>query len=375
MLKIVYSADYLKYDFGPGHPFTPDRWEAVVELLEQMDLAADWIKPDPATESDVLAIHERAFVEAIKAASVGRAVPYPLYFGLETGDVPVFPGMHEATCALCGGSQLAGRLVAEGVSKRVLQLGGGLHHAMPGRASGFCVYNDPAFTIEALRARGLRVAYVDIDVHHGDGVQAIYYNDPDVLTLSLHESGRFLFPGTGEINELGNGRAIGTSVNVPLSPGTQDASYLESFEEVVPRVLRHFDPDVLVIQSGADAHYLDPLAHLSLTTHAYETLFRRLIVLSEEITEGRMVVALGGGYAFDSTTRVWALLAHCLADAELPERLPAEWMDRWGFRRESISPDLHDRRRSVSSEGRDSSVVQANQQTVGSLLEALEELE
>ncbi len=367
-LPVVYHDDYLTYDFGSGHPFTPDRWQALQQLLVRAGLPIDWISPEPASEEVLSRVHSREFIDAVKAASGGFGPLYPGQFGLETGDVPVFRGMHEASSIVAGGSLRAGQLVASGRAKCSLQLGGGLHHAMRGRASGFCVYNDLAVLIRGLRDQDLRIAYVDIDVHHGDGVQTIFYDDADVLTVSLHESGRYLFPGTGFVEELGRGAAKGTSINVPLFPGTRDAGYLEIFDSVVPEVVSAFQPDILVVQSGADAHRIDPLANLSLTTNAYDAVFDRLIQLAQEETGGRIVVTLGGGYAFDSTLRIWSILAHKLAGEQPPEQLPADWVSRW--RTHLGSPDWtawHDETSGDSADERDAAVADKNRETVRAL--------
>jgi acetoin utilization protein AcuC len=372
MLTVIYSSEYLKYDFGRGHPFTPVRWEALADLLDASDLAVDWIKPDSASDSTVLEVHERLFVDTVKLASEGQSHHVWGRFGLGTTDVPVFPRMHDASCAVCGGSVAAAANVLDRVSGPVLQLGGGLHHAMPERAAGFCVYNDVAILIRKLRRDGLRVAYVDVDVHHGDGVQAIFYDDPEVLTVSLHESGRYLFPGTGWIDELGPETARGTSINVPLHPGTGDDSYLESFDAVVPNVVRGFSPDVLVVEVGADAHFADPLAHLSLTSHCFERIFGRLIDLADEVTGGRMAVTLGGGYAFESTIRVWSILAHCLARTAMPASLPSSWIDRWESRVEAPVPvRVHDPIPSPGPAGLESLAAEANRGTVEALMSKL----
>ncbi|MCH8123070.1 MAG: acetoin utilization protein AcuC [Bacteroidetes bacterium] len=364
-LLVVYSADYLKYDFGPGHPFTPGRWEALHDLVSSLDLKIEWVESTPCADDDLLRVHDGEFVEAVINASSNLTVPYAGFMGLATGDVPTFKGMHDASKVVCGGSLLAGELAVSGRQKRVLQLGGGLHHAMSDRASGFCVYNDLAVMISGLRAKGCRVAYVDIDVHHGDGVQAIFYTDPDVLTVSLHESGQYLFPGTGFVDEIGEGEAEGLSVNVPLFPGTTDDSYLECFEAVVPEVLAQFEPDILVVQSGADAHVMDPLAHLCLSTHAYDKIFDRLIELAESITGGCIVCTLGGGYAFDSTLRIWSMLAHKLAGEDLPENLPHAWLKRWRQHiRSSRRHSWHDLSSAPESPDRNLHIRDANRSTI-----------
>jgi acetoin utilization protein AcuC len=277
--------------------------------------------------------------------------------------------MDAATRALVGGTLHAAQMVIAGDARRVLQLGGGLHHAQHGLASGFCVYNDPALAIQHLREAGLRVAYLDIDVHHGDGVQGFFYDTPDVMTISLHESGRYLFPGTGFVHELGQGDGAGYSLNVPLEPYTYDASYLDVFERVVPHALVWFQPDVLVVECGVDAHAADPLAHILLTSHAYEKLFRRILALADAFTEGRLVLHLGGGYNLDATVRVWAMLALLFQGRDLPDRLPAAWLDRWQPRLHyPLTSTLHDTRSEVVPTRKDA-IAQQNTEESRRLLE------
>lgn len=343
MLDIVYSPRYLEYDFGPGHPFTPLRWEALEELIRTIGPEANWVQPDEATDEDVLQIHSLPFVEAVKFASTGMGPPMSVHYGLGTGDVPVFFGMHEASLAVCGGTVCASERIASGQSTRVLQLGGGLHHAMPDRAAGFCVYNDVALGIRRLKDSGHRVAFVDIDVHHSDGVQEFFYDDPDVLTVSMHQSGSTLFPGTGFVGELGAPGARGAAVNVPLSPGTDDEGYLAVFDSVVPAVLSDFEPDVIVVEAGADAHFADPLADVDLSTRGYDALFGRLLKLADEHTTGRILFTLGGGYGFDATLRIWTLLAFTTAGEAAPPQIPQDWVEKWTRRSgRSIRRELHD---------------------------------
>lgn len=301
------------------------------------------ISPPIASRADVLAVHGEELVSQVEAASQGMPLANVQAFGLDTGDVPVFAGMDEASRYLVGGTLHAARLITSDESRRVLQLGGGLHHAQRLLSSGFCVYNDLAVAIHHLRQQGLRVAYLDIDVHHGDGVQWLFYDDPDVLTTSLHESGRYLYPGTGGVQELGKDDGKGFSINVPLEPYTHDASYLDAFERVVPHTLSRIHPEVLVVQCGSDAHASDPLAHLLLTTHTYEKLFRRILQLADEHTEGRVLLTLGGGYDLDATVRVWTMLYLIAQNVELPEQLPDIWLQQWETRlNTSLTPTLHD---------------------------------
>ncbi len=342
MLPVVYSPAYQTYNFGEGHPFTPIRQAMLTELLRHFSLPLDWIVPPVATREDVRQVHAEDFVEAVERAAAGDT-DVPWCYGLGTSDVPFFAGMDQAARVLVGGTLEAARRIASGAGTRVLQLGGGLHHAMRDRAAGFCVYNDVAVAIEHLRQQGLRVAYVDVDVHHGDGVQALFYDTPDVLTISLHQDGQTLFPGTGGLDELGEGAGRGFSLNVPLLPGLGDDAYLDAFESVVPHALAWFQPDVLVVEAGADAHGLDPLAGLNLTTYGFEQVFRRIVALAGQHAQGRLLVTLGGGYHPDSALRVWLLLLHVLADLPLPEALPQPWRETWQQRLGiALSPRLHD---------------------------------
>ncbi|MGE5716837.1 MAG: acetoin utilization protein AcuC, partial [Acidobacteriota bacterium] len=222
-------------------------------------------------------------------------------------------------------------------------LGGGLHHARRSFASGFCIYNDLAIAINSLTRSGLKVAYLDIDVHHGDGVQQILYEDPRVLTVSVHESGKYLFPGTGEIRELGSGAGRGLKLNLPLEPFTEGESYLEVVEQVIPPALRHFRPDVLVVQAGADAHFDDPLSDLMLTTRDYEAIFRRILGWADDFTAGRVLFTLGGGYSFRAVPRVWAILYLVVHDLDVARDLPESWRSTWSRVSEDELPQaFHD---------------------------------
>ncbi|WP_028566905.1 acetoin utilization protein AcuC [Salisaeta longa] len=325
----VYHSRYDRYDFGADHPFSPKRQAMLFSLLEALGHPVDLTAPSVATRADVARVHDAAFIDAVAAASRGEATPQAKAYGLDTMDVPLFEGMDAAARGLVGGTLFGARCILEGRAARVLQCGGGLHHAQRAMASGFCVYSDLSVAIHALRDAGERVAYIDIDVHHGDGVQALHYEDPGVLALSLHESGRYLFPGTGGVHEVGVGAGEGTTLNVPLEPFTEDESYIETFERVVPFALERFQPDVLVVQCGADAHFSDPLADMLLTTRAYETIFAQLVDLADEHTQGRALFTLGGGYQPEATARIWALLVGALCAVELPNDIPGVWRQQW----------------------------------------------
>ena len=328
---VFYHSRYQDYFFGPQHPFRPARQQMLLDLLEALDRPPALTEPPPAERADLLAVHDAAFVDAVEAASQ-RETPAPGgRYGLgRSGDTPAFAGMDAGTRQLAGGTLAAAQRITDEEATLALQLGGGLHHAHAGRASGFCVYNDLAVAIHPLLEAGLRVAYLDVDVHHGDGVQSIFYRDPRVLTISLHESGRYLFPGTGFPGERGEGPGAGTAINVPLAPHTTDESYLEAFEAVVEPAVADFAPDALVVQCGADAHVKDPLAHLALTTRAYEDVFRRIKALAEKHAGGRLVATHGGGYDLDAAARVWALQYVVFTGQDVPEGpLPEAWRERW----------------------------------------------
>ena len=369
MATLLFHDRYYEYNFGPEHPFSPVRQEMTIDLLDALGHAIDPVEPPPATRDDVCRVHSEQFVGKVEAASDGTPPPQARSFGLNTGDVPVFAEMDTAARGLVGGTLHGARLIAEGDATRVLQLGGGLHHAREDRASGFCVYNDLSVAIDALRECDLRVAYVDVDVHHGDGVQFLHYEDPEVLTVSLHETGRALYPGTGHVEEIGKGIGKGFSLNVPLAPYTEADSYLDAFKRVVPYALQHFQPDVIVAQCGADAHFNDPLADLLLTTQAYEQLFGRLLALADEHTEDRLLCTLGGGYRLDAVSRIWAMLALLIQDVDLPETLPESYRERWQSRLDDpLTPTLHDPERTFEVDRR-SSIEAQNERTSEQALE------
>lgn len=317
---------------GPEHPLKPERLQRTHELLEEMGAFA-WgnvrvVAPRVATEEELARFHTREYIDAVRALSRGdSSVPAARYrFG--PGDNPVFPGMYESEGLKAGGAVQGAELLLAGEADIAFNYGGGLHHAGPAFAYGFCVFNDAAVAIHRLLAEDLRVAYVDIDVHHGDGVQDAFYDSDQVLTISLHQNARSLFPGTGFLNEYGEGAGRGYSVNVPLPPGTTDEAYLDAFRTLVPPLVRRFAPDVLVTQLGVDTHYRDPLANLNLTTAGQEALFRELHALSP----GRWLALGGGGYAVEVVPRAWALAFAEMAGHALPEELPAGYRERYGGR-------------------------------------------
>jgi acetoin utilization protein AcuC len=331
-VHVAWSDALIDYDFGPGHPLNPVRVDLTIRLARELGiLGADGVHVEApaAADDDVLrTVHTAGYLDAVKAASADPDT-IDLAHGLGTTDDPCFAGMHEASALVAGGTVAAARAVWSGAAAHGVNVAGGLHHAMPDSASGFCVYNDPALAIQALLDSGAeRVAYVDVDVHHGDGVQAVFYDDPRVLTISLHETPRTLFPGTGYPDETGGPGAEGSAVNVALPPGTSDAGWLRAFHAVVPPLLRAWKPQILVTQHGCDSHLEDPLAHLALTLDGQRESYRVLHELAHELCDGRWVATGGGGYALiEVVPRAWTHLLAIAAERPIdPATLtPSGW--------------------------------------------------
>jgi acetoin utilization protein AcuC len=332
-LAVAWDDALTQYDFGPGHPMAPVRVALTIALAAQLDVLSappvTLFSPEPATDAELELVHDGEYIEAVRKA--GRELRPDLEFGLGTPDDPVFEGMHEASALVTGATLAAARAVWAGSALHGANISGGLHHAMRRSASGFCVYNDPAIAIEWLLSAGAeRVAYVDTDVHHGDGVQAAFYGDPRVLTISLHEHPATLFPGTGLPGDIGTGEGTGYAVNVALPAGTGDRGWLRAFDAVVPELLRAFRPTVLVTQHGCDSHALDPLAHLELTVDAQRAAAVVLHDLAHELCDGRWLATGGGGYAVVQVVpRTWTHLLAVAAGAPVePETaIPGEWRD------------------------------------------------
>jgi acetoin utilization protein AcuC len=340
---LVWDPGFTFYRFRPDHPFNPKRLDLTVSLIEEMGLLGGdlrMVPPPVASDEELTRVHSAEYVEAVKRLGRGTdpSPPEGRRWGLGTDDNPVFPQMHEVTALVVGGTLRAAQMVMSGEVKRAFAIAGGLHHAHRDRASGFCVYDDLAVAIDWMReAHGARVLYIDYDAHHGDGVQGIFYRDADVLTLSLHESGRYLFPGTGFVDELGEGDGYGYSLNVPMEPFTEDDSWLGIYADLLPEVAEAFRPDVIVLQNGCDAHVLDPLTHLRCTTRLYEETVRLTCEVADRFCGGRVVATGGGGYAvWRVVPRAWALVWAALTEQKADDRIPAAWLQRW----QGESPDL-----------------------------------
>jgi acetoin utilization protein AcuC len=324
---LVLGPRSLAYDFGPAHPLTPRRFGPGIDLLRAVG-AEPGLAPVPATDEALLRLHLPEYIAAVRR--LGDDPDGPGALGIGLSDNPAFAGMHEAAATVAGGSLAGIEALLRGEALHVHHPGGGLHHAMAAGASGFCIYNDAALAVARARSEGLRVLYVDLDVHHGDGVQALTYADPGTLTLSIHESGRYLFPGTGLLDELGSGAAAGTSVNVPLEPYAGDEAWLAAVRALLPTLAAVFGPDLVVSQHGADAHAWDPLAHLRVTTTAMGEAARLVDAVAHRWAGGRWLATGGGGYdAYRVVPRAWALTWLAGAHREPPEATPAAWRDRW----------------------------------------------
>ncbi|GAA2340538.1 acetoin utilization protein AcuC [Saccharopolyspora halophila] len=328
-LAVVWDEALLEYDLGGHHPLHPIRLDLTMRLARSLGLldGVDAVKPQPATEADLLRVHTAEYLAAVRAAPLSG---YEAGHGLGTEDNPIFDRMHEASALVAGASIGAAEQIVSGRSDRAVNIGGGLHHAMADNAAGFCVYNDCSVAIAWMLEQGVeRIAYLDVDVHHGDGVQAAFYDDPRVMTVSLHQHPVTLWPGTGFATEVGKDGADGTAVNIPLPPGTGDSGWRRAFHAVVPSLLADFRPEVLVTQCGADPHRDDPLADLSLSVDGQRAIYQDLRELAENCAGGKWLALGGGGYSlFRVVPRAWTHLLATLLDRDIaPETtIPEDWM-------------------------------------------------
>ena len=332
---VVYSSDLEAYDFGTDHPLQPERYGLTMMLIDSLGLLArpeiSVVRPRSATLSELLTVHSYPYVQAVRRAqSIARGHESPVdlgIYGLGSADNPFFQAIHDAASLATGASALAVEAILAGEALHAYNPAGGLHHALRAHASGFCVYNDVAVAIHGALEAGLRVAYVDVDAHHGDGVQEIFYREPRVLTISLHESGHYLFPWTGDASERGEGAGEGAALNIPMPPGAGDPAYLAAMEQVVEPALVAYAPDILVTQTGCDAHWSDPLTHLATTLALYPVMMDRLHRLAHRLCRGRWLILGGGGYdSVSITPRAWTAMFATATAAPLPDRLPLSWL-------------------------------------------------
>ena len=348
---VVWDMAMTAYNFGHGHPMAPERMELTARLAQSLGLLdlghVTVAAPDVAGDDELCTVHSPEFVAAVRRVSANPDVP-DLERGLGTDDDPAFAGMHEASARLAGGSLLAAGAILDGSAVRAVNFGGGMHHAARDRASGFCIYNDAALAIQKLLDGGVqRVAYIDVDAHHGDGTESIFWDDPRVLTISLHETGLTLFPGTGFANEIGGPNAQGSAVNVALPSGTGDAGWLRAFHAVVPQLIGAFEPEVIVSQHGCDSHRLDPLTHLNISVDGQREAATAVGNLAARYCGNRWIATGGGGYNVISVVpRSWSHLIAIAAGRPVPVRtpVPEEWrqyvQDKYGAKYGVSAPEL-----------------------------------
>jgi acetoin utilization protein AcuC len=317
--------------FGPNHPLKPERLQRTHELLEEygaFDLPnVHVMEPVSATVEDLALFHTTEYIELIQALSTGESTYEAYRYGFGPGDNPVFEGMFELALQRVGSGLTGAKLLVADECDVAFSFSGGLHHGGPGFASGFCVVNDVAVALTWLANQGMKLMYVDIDAHHGDGVQNAFYESDQVMTISFHQDGRTLFPGTGFVDETGAGMGKGYSVNVPLPPFTDDASYLWAFRQIVPPLYEHFQPDLLVTQLGVDTHMDDPLTNMLLTTEGQSEIFEIFNHISP-----KWLAFGGGGYAIDVVPRAWALAFSIMSGQTLPAELPPGYRQKHGGR-------------------------------------------
>jgi len=326
---LIYSDRFLDYNLGPQHPLRPIRVKLTYQLLQSKGLlensSVEVVEPRSASRDEILLFHDEAYVTLVeKYSEKGSGL-------LDMGDTPAFKGCYEATSLVAGASLKACDLIMSGRFAHAFNPSGGLHHAHPERASGFCIFNDPAISISYLKSKHAvkRLLYMDIDAHHGDGVMYGFYRDPLVLVIDFHESGRFLFPGTGFPDEIGEGEGRGLKINIPFPPQTGDQAYLKAFHQLVPDLVRKFQPEIILVQCGADGHFDDRLAHLRLSTNFYREVIGEMHRLAHELCSGRFLLFGGGGYTLQNVPRVWATAFAALAGLNPDNIIPNGWAEEF----------------------------------------------
>ncbi|MFC7393605.1 acetoin utilization protein AcuC [Scopulibacillus cellulosilyticus] len=373
----VYSKELLNYKFNDHHPFNPLRIELTIDLLKSCGALNDSmiVSPRKGSEDDLLMIHDPAYIEVVKQASLPNSkCPKAKVFGLDTEDTPIFEGMHQAALDVVGATLTCVDLVMEGKVDHALNISGGLHHGIRNRGSGFCVYNDVSIAIKHLReCHNLRVLYIDTDAHHGDGVQWSFYEDADVCTYSIHETGRYLFPGTGETTERGTGKGYGYCFNIPVDAFTEDDSWIEVFKESINEVASFFKPDIIVSQHGADAHFYDPLTHLCLSMKSYQEIPRIIHQLAHRYTNGKWIAVGGGGYdIWRVVPRAWSLLWMEMSGFERDDdELPIEYVKKWEKTARKMPDKWLDPVDSYPAIPRHNEITQRNQVALRQLLQSI----
>ncbi|RLL47813.1 acetoin utilization protein AcuC [Oceanobacillus piezotolerans] len=378
----VFSDDVMKYHFHDEHPFTQKRVLLSKDLLEHSGtlMTDDILPPRIATEEEIGLIHDYAYIDAVKRAGKGKLSDEEKYkYGLGTEDTPIFRNMHEASSMLVGATLAAVDAVLTNRADHALNLAGGLHHGFKGKASGFCIYNDGAIAIAYIRKKyNLRVLYVDTDAHHGDGVQWSFYEDPNVCTLSIHETGRYLFPGTGNVSERGIKEGHGYSFNLPIDAFTQDESYIQLYESAFRAVIDFFRPDIIVTQNGADSHFLDPLTHLCASMQIYEKIPLLAHELAHQYCGGRWIALGGGGYdAWRVVPRAWSQIWNVMRHDHIETgELPTKWIEKWQPHSPFTLPKYwHDEEEKLPTIPRKKEIEEKNQQILEGALKYTKRVE
>jgi len=335
-IGLVFSEDYIKYNFGPSHPLRPLRLQLTYSLMEKLGLLyherLEILKPRLATPEEIQRAHSPDYVSIVKKLSVNPDDPsvQPFIYNLGPGDNPIFEGMYEASALVCGASLIAAdRVWNDENFKIAFNPAGGLHHAQKNKASGFCIFNDIAVAIHHLKTLkpDIRIAYLDIDCHHGDGVQWLFYHDPNVLTINYHEAGQYLFPGSGNLTERGEGAGRGFSINFPLLPKTPNKLYLNLFRKTASRILETYQPDILITQLGVDTYHTDPLTDLGLSLKIYWDIAQTMKTCAFEYCHNKWLAVGGGGYLMSVVPRAWSIFLAKMLGAWLENELPQAWID------------------------------------------------
>ncbi len=335
---LIYTEDYQKYNFGKDHPLRPLRLKLTYSLMEKLGLLKherlSIMTPRLATQQEIERVHSAQYVYIVKKLSenpedISTILMNPLHYGLGPGDNPMFKGMYEASALVCGASIKAAETVwSEEEYKITFNPAGGLHHARKDKASGFCIFNDIGVAIKHLKMlkKDIRIAYLDIDCHHGDGVQWLFYDDPNVLTISYHQDGRFLFPGTGSVSEIGEGKGKGFSINFPLLPGTYNKPFINLFRKTAPKLLETYAPDILITQLGVDTYYDDPLTQMGFSLAVYRDVAQTLKTSARDYCDNKWLAVGGGGYLMTVVPRAWSIFLARMLDVELKNELPDSWI-------------------------------------------------
>ncbi len=339
----IYSDSFSDFDYGTSHPLRTFRLKLTYELIKAYGLHSHpdlkFFEAEPARDEDLLMFHQKDYLDVLNAVNSGAPVAAAAAYGLGPGDNPVFKGLLDWSRLVTGASLQAASLVESGEAEIAFSIAGGLHHARSSQASGFCYVNDPVIAIMSLLKKRRSVAYIDIDAHHGDGVQEAFYDTDEVLTISIHETGRMLFPGIGFEHEIGRDRGLGYSVNVPLPPYADDEMFEQAFDEIVTPLIGKFQPDVVVTQLGVDSFISDPLAHLNYTTNGFCSILKKIKKISP-----KWVALGGGGYDISNVARAWTLAWAVMNDIEVPDEIPADFLQDYapkGFRGRSLRDKPH----------------------------------